>query len=137
MMVDINLIAVLVAAVAAFVIAMAWYSQALFGKAWMQASGKSEADMKRAKEKGMGKTFIIQFVANVVMAYVLAYFVALVGAADFGAGVELAFWLWLGFMAPLMVSSVIWDEKPWKIFFICSGNQLVSLAVMAGILAIW
>lgn len=42
----INYLAVLVAAISTFLIGGLWYSPLLFGKAWMNANGFSEAELQ-------------------------------------------------------------------------------------------
>ena len=70
---DINYWAVLVAAIAQFVIGMAWYSPMLFGKTWMKEMGLTDKDMKASKEKGMMKEMVIALISALVMAYVLSH----------------------------------------------------------------
>lgn len=135
--VDINYLAVLVAAIASFVIGMLWYSQSLFGKAWMKLSGVSEKKIKEAHSKGMGKTLSTAFISTLVLSYVLAYFVDLVGATTWLQAVQLAFWAWLGFFATTLLGSVLWEGRPWKLYLINIGHYLVSLIVMSLILALW
>ena len=50
----INYLAVLTAAVACFVIGGLWYSNLMFGKAWMKESGMTE---EKARQSSMLKVF--------------------------------------------------------------------------------
>jgi len=137
MIFDVNFLAVLVAAIAGIAIGAFWYSPAGFGKIWMKESGFSEESLDEAKKKGMAKSFILGFVASLVMAYVLAYFVQIGGAGDIAGALQLGFWLWLGFIATIMLNGVLWEGKSWKLYILNIAHQLVSLLVMAIILVLW
>jgi hypothetical protein len=53
------------------------------------------------------------------------------------AGLEAALWSWLGFVAPVSLGAVLWDGKPWKLWFINAGYFLATLLVMGLILGYW
>lgn len=137
MNVEVSFVALLVAAIVSMVIGMAWYSQALFGGAWAKALGLSSEALAKQKKKGMGRTMITALVASMVMGYVLVAAIAVTGANSFAAGAELGFWMWLGFVATVSLGVVLWEGKPWKLWLINNGYQLVSIAVMGGLLAAW
>ena len=135
--VDINYLAVVISALVAFIVGGFWYSPILFGNAWMKSSGMSEKDMKKAKRKGMSKMYFIGFLMSLITAYILAHFVQYVGAATFSDALGLAYWIWLGFIAPVSLGVVLWEGKPFKFYIINVAYQLVSLALMAEILTFW
>ena len=134
--ISINYWAVLVAAIAAMAIGFLWYGP-LFGKQWMQLAGLSEKKLKGAKQKGMGKTFVIAFVSTLIMTYVLAHFVDYVEAKTITDGAVLGFWLWIGFFAPTQLGIVLWEGKPLNLYLINTLHYLVVLVVMSSILAVW
>jgi hypothetical protein len=51
---EINWLAVLIAAVASFLLGGAWYSNALFGKAWQRETGVTD---EKLKQGNMAKIF--------------------------------------------------------------------------------
>jgi|ETNmetMinimDraft_2_1059921.scaffolds.fasta_scaffold110298_2 hypothetical protein len=122
---------VLAAAVVSFIVGMLWYSPALFGKTWMSLSG---VKMNKGKKKGMSGVMLTAFIANLVMAYVFVYLMSMVGYANAGSGVVLGFWLWLGFFATSLLGSVLWEQKPFNLYLINAGYQLVNLVVMGAVL---
>lgn len=130
--VSVNYLAILVCGLAAMALGTAWYGP-LFGKEWMRMTGKTAADMEKGK-KGMGKTYALGFLGAVITAYVLAHFLALLNVTDLSGALTLAFWAWLGFQMTIELGSVLWDGKPWKLFAITAGYDLVNLSVMAAIL---
>ena len=129
----INYWSVLCAAIASFVIGMLWYGP-LFGKMWMKLSGITP---KKMKGKSPVQSMIIGFIATLITAYVLAHFVQYMMAATFVAGTQLAFWLWLGLVAPVQLGSYLWEGKPFALFLLNTTHNLVSLVIMTGILAVW
>lgn len=138
--VPVNYIAILIAAVASMVIGFVWYGP-LFGQMWIKGMGWSKADMKKAQAKGMMTQYSLMFVGSLVMAYVLAH--ALIFAATYtktsgiSAGLMVGLWNWLGFVAPVTLTSVLWEGKSWKMWLLNNGYYLVTLCAMGAILAFW
>lgn len=139
-MVPINYVAVLVSAVSSMVLGALWYGP-LFGKKWIAMMGWTDEQINSAKSKGMGKQYSIMFVGSLVMAYVLAH--ATVFASSYlntsgvSAGLMSGLWNWMGFIAPVTVSSVLWEGKSWKLWCLNNGYNLTSLLIMGIILACW
>ena len=141
MMVPINYVAVVVAAVAQMVLGFLWYGP-IFGKPWMAMMGITEEKMKEAQAKGgMGKSYAIMAVGALVMSFVLAH--AIVFATTYllfygvTAGITIGFLNWLGFIAPVTMGSVLWEGKPWKLWVLNAGYYLVGLCIMGAIIAAW
>lgn len=136
--VDINLWAVLVAAVVNMVIGMFWYSPGTgLGRAWMKEMKIDPAKITEAQKKGMGKNYFIAFVSAIVMAYVLAHFIDFTGAATIGEGMQAGFWSWFGFIANVGTGMVLWEGKSWKLYAITMGYYFVVLLINGAILATW
>ena len=135
--VDINFVAVLASAVVAFIIGGLWYSPILFGNAWMKAGGINKKDIEKSKKKWMGKYYFVSFLGGLLMAYVLAHFMQYLTAQTFSDGMQAGFWIWVGFIVPVSLGSVLWEGKSLKFYFINIGYYLVSLISMGGILASW
>ena len=142
-MVPINYLAVLVSAVVMFCLGGVWYGP-LFGKQWIAAMGfdaQKVADMQAKGMQAMWKSYALMFTGSVVLSFVLSH--AIVFAASYlqtsgiSAGLQAGFWNWLGFIAPVTMGAVLWDGKPWKLWFITSGYYLVALLIAGTILALW
>lgn len=139
--VSINLWAVLASGVAAFIIGGIWYGP-LFGKMWGKMMGWTNEQMEKMKsdpamKKKMMKAYAMQFVNSLVMAYVLAHVLDFAKATTVQMGMQGAFWCWLGFIATTFMGKVLWENKPWKLYFLDTGHYLVNLLVMGSILAVW
>ncbi len=136
MVVVINYLSVLVAAVVGFVIGSLWYT-VLFGKVWMKLMEFSPKQLAKNKKKGMMGSMIFMFISILVMAYVVDYLLIYTGGVNMTAGAMLGFWVWLGFVATTMTGQVLWEGKSWKLYFINVAHYLVVLIVMGAILAAW
>jgi hypothetical protein len=133
--VPVNFVAILIAAIANMVLGYIWYGP-LFGKAWMKLS---QIKMDKMKSSGMGKSYALMFLGSLVMAWVLAHALvfgnAYLHTSGAQSGIMVGFFNWLGFVAPVMLSSVLWDGKPWKLWLLNSGYYLIGLMLMGVILA--
>src|SRR3954470_2427440 len=99
--VDINYLAVLLAALSSMVVGSIWYAQGVFGRVWGKLAGVKMDRKPKASEMTwlLGSTFI----ASLVTAYILAH-VAFLSHNFFQNSflqdaLSTGFWLWLGFTA--------------------------------------
>jgi hypothetical protein len=134
-------LAVVAAFAASFVIGGLWYGPIL-GKAWKRAMGIPED----AKPAGMGKALALNAFGILLMAFVTAHDVAVWRPSSWGLGPDkpsyvygffAGFFLWLGFVIPMLLNSVAFENKNWKVFGINAAYQFVSLQAMGQILAGW
>lgn len=133
MNVEVNFLAVFLAAVVSMIIGFVWYSPVMFAKPWVKLMGHKMEDMKDMQKK-MGPMYGLSFVLALVTAYVLAHVTALslnfYQQNEIIAGVGSAFWMWLGFIMPVQATDVIFGGKKWALFTINTGYQLASVAAM-------
>jgi hypothetical protein len=137
----VNTAAIVAAAFANFVVGAIWYTP-LFGKTWAKELGL-DTSMK-PDAKFMAKALSLSFVGNFLLTWVLAWTMAawqfLPGAADVPPivnGSRTAFFLWLGFYVPLLISAKTWEGRSWKLIGINGGYYFVTLLTAALILAYW
>ncbi len=133
----INYVAVFVAAIASMVIGSVWYGP-LFGKMFMRemCMDKMTPEQMAEAKKGMWTNYVLQFVASLVMFYVLARFMGMLGALSVNAGLMVAFWVWIGFVVPVQLGQALWGGKM-KIFWLSAGNMLVTLLAVGAIFGAW
>lgn len=129
---SVNLAAVAVCAAFSMVLGMLWYGP-LFGKKWMELTGKKMGDMGNKAE--MPKLMGVAFIGTLVAAYVLAIFIKFSGAATPVEGVMAGFWAWLGFIATVSLSTVLWEGKPVRLYMLNNAHELVHFAGMGAIIA--
>ncbi len=130
----VNYWAVLVSAIASMVIGSIWYGP-LFGKMFMHEMGMDtwSKEKQATMKKGMGLSYLAQFIASLVMFYVLAGLIEGFGHTSVGGGLLTGFVAWIGFVVPIKLGDAIWGGKA-KLFWLSIGNMLVTLlAAGAGI----
>lgn len=127
----INYVAVILAAIAAFAVGGIWYG--VLGKRWMAALGKSEEDLKRRGPPTpvrMG----IAFVADLVMAYMLAGLIGHLGQVTLASGMISAFFIWIGFVITTQTVNYTFQGRRWSLTLIDGGHWLVALLVVGAII---
>lgn len=125
-----NFLTVFLAGVAAEIVGFLWYGP-LFGKPWSQMMGFK---MGEANKKSAMTSYVVNFIAALVMAYVLSGSFAARPLLDLGGALSLAFWIWLGFIATVTLAPVLWENKPMKLYWINSLFYLASLWAMTFVL---
>ncbi len=135
--VDVNALAVLVAAVIQFAIGSLWYSNILFGKAWMRYLGIDKKKLNSAQKKSMTGSYILVFVGALVLNFVLAYIVKYMTASTFEQGMVAGLMVWIGFILTSMLGMTLWEGKSYKLYLINVFYYLVSLLITGGLLASW
>ena len=135
-MVPVNPLAVIVAAVAVFVLGWLWYSPLLFFKPWMRLRGMDPVAAMAGAKMPAGK-LVIELVRCLVLAYVIARFVALLGVGSWMGAVQFGLFLWIGFPVILLTGSVLWENIPWKVAAIHAGDWLVKMLVIPIIVTAW
>ena len=137
---NINLIAILVAVIANFVLGFLWYTP-LFGKVWAKELG---FDMTvKPPASVMVRGMAIMVIGNFLLAYVFAHNIAAwtyVPGMDsmpvVGKILNASVFTWLGFYLPGDLSRVAWEKASWKLFWINTGYHFVMLLVAATILTL-
>ncbi len=119
------------------VIGSIWYGP-LFGKKFMAAMGmdKWTPEQQAAMKKKMWMSYAGQFIASLVMFYVLAGII--VGFAQIGwaNGAMSGFIMWFGFVLPVKVGDVLWGGNK-TLFWLESLNMLVTLLAAGAIIGAW
>lgn len=133
----VNYWAVFVAAIASMVIGSIWYGP-LFGKMFMKEMGMDSwsKEKQAAMKKKMGISYVGQFVASLVMFYVLAGWVAGFNHLTVSGGLLTAFIAWIGFVVPIKLGDAIWGGNA-KLFWLGVGNMLVTLLAAGAIIGAW
>ena len=131
--VAVNYAAILAASIASFILGMLWYGL-FFRKPWIQLMGFDKKKLKEAKNNSMAKMHIITFLSGVVLNFVLAH---IIGFAQVGTIIEalgVGFLVWIGFVATLMLGTVLWEGKPIKLYVINVLYYLFSFLIASAIL---
>ena len=82
-------------------------------------------------------SYIGQFIASLVMFYVLGTFIVWSAPklnVSFGMGI--AFFMWLGFVLPVKFADILWGGKM-SLFWLTSGNMLITMLAAGAIIGAW
>jgi hypothetical protein len=129
--VEINWLAIVVAAFINMLVGAVWYSSAGFAKPWMKLTGH------KMGEGSAGLGYGITAIGALVQAFILVHFVRYAGAITAVRGAEAGFWLWLGFVGVVMATNIVFEGRPWKLWAINAGYFLVILIINGALLAAW
>jgi len=127
---NINLVAVLIAAIVSMVIGFVWYSPWFFGKAWMKSMGVVPGPEADAKKKGMWKTFLSSFLLTIVTSYVVAVIVNSVFMRDIYSAIVTGLTLSIGFIVSVRLNDKLFTPMSWTPFLISTGYYTLSIVVM-------
>lgn len=130
-----NLLAVVIAAVASFMFGWLWYG-VLFSEAWRIACGKTHEEVQG--ESLSPTPFIISFIGLVVMASVLAGVLRYVagGAVTMETGLISGAFIWLGFVITTMaVNNAFRGSKP--ALTVIDGGHWLGVLVLQGLILGW
>jgi hypothetical protein len=134
--VQINWLAVLLAAASAMVVGFIWYAKPVFGRIWMQLAGLTEAKL----QKNMVWPMVTAAAGSLLTAYVLAH-VSFLAHSFFQNSylmdaLSTAFWMWLGFSLTTLVIHNSFEQKPWNLTWLAAFNRLVTIMVMGLIIGL-
>ena len=133
-MVRVNLVAVLGAAVLAFVIGGLWYSPLLFGRAYLTLRG---LDAAAARDAAMPVGEMVgEFGRWLLITVVLAASMPRVGVNTMQTAVMFGLAMWVIIYAAL-AGSVLHEGYPWRVYAIHAGDGLAKLVTITAILGLW
>src|SRR2546429_4884826 len=109
---NVNIVAVLVAALLTFVLGAFWYSPVLFARQWMQAQGYTQEKVEEMKKKGMTRAYAVSVLCYIVTAYAVALLAGYTNSTTLAQGLWLGFLPWLGFAATIGLPANMFPENP-------------------------
>jgi hypothetical protein len=130
----INYLAIVIAAVAAWIAGAAWYTA--LARPWMVALGKTPEEIEACKKQPMSVLpFIYAFVAAALMAWALAGLIGHLGPGQVTLrnGVISGFFCWVGFVLTTMLVNNSFAQRSPKLLLIDGGYWLVVLVLMGAI----
>ena len=135
---DVNILAVILSGVLSMAVGFLWYGPKLFGGPWVREMGLTPEKLdEMKKKKNMGATYGLSFLTSLFTAYALGVVITTLGSDTVAAAVEAAVLLWVGFIAPIKFTDVLFGAKSRTLFAIDAGYQLSSVVVMAVTLFLW
>jgi hypothetical protein len=130
--VDINYVAVVVAALVPMFLGALWYSTALFARPWMRAVDRTQEELK-----GGQLGYVISAIGSLLMSYALARINRWAEVDDLWNGGLVGLLVWVGFVAPVLAVTTYFAGRPAKLWLINAGYQLVALVLVGAIHGVW
>jgi hypothetical protein len=158
---EINFLAILVAALVPLVMGFIWYNPKTFGNAWMRESGLTEESLKGGNMAVIfGLTFVFSFLIAFALQFLTIHQTGALGMVggdvskalpsytafmeDYGMAFRTfkhgALHGFLGgvlFLFPVMAINALFERKSWKYILINSAYWLISVTIMGGIVCGW
>lgn len=134
---EINFLAVGLAALAGIIIGAVWFGPKTFFPLWWKFLGKKPSE--QSGTDNMAVIFGSTFVAAVIQAIVMAVFVGLaeqaIGSMDTVTGLAIGSLVGVGFAATASLSHHLFGGFAIKAWVLEAGQDIVSLAAMGAIIA--
>ncbi|MGH3762618.1 DUF1761 domain-containing protein [Actinophytocola sp.] len=127
----INLWAVAVATVAAFVASTVYYTA--FDKLRTALLGAEPA----AQERPPAWKIAAELMRSLVIAGSLAVAVGELGIDGVGGVLLLAVGVWLAFPVTILTGSVVWDDVPWRLAALHAGDWLLKAVLITLLVGLW
>ena len=158
---EINFLALIVAALSTLLVGFIWYNPKVFGGIWMRETGMTE-------EKAKGSNMVLIFGMSIFYAFLIAFILqmlvihqygalGMVGGdpslakpsyaafmADYGVafrtfkhGMLHGFMTGLFFALPVVGTNALYERRTWRYTLVCGGFWIVCCMIMGGIICAW
>jgi hypothetical protein len=125
-------IAVVVSALAGFLLGAVWYSRVLFGEPWTKALGKSREDLS-----GPVLPMAVSLIGALITALALSLTIRAFGVDTALGGTAVGLLVGVCFVATNMISNSLFAGSPLGLYLIDAGYRVVFTGVMGTILGAW
>ena len=132
MLAEVNYLAVVIAAIVAWISGAIWYIA--FGKTWIAALGMTPEKMEATNSFGFYLPFILLFLADLVIGWALAMLFFHLSAHTVRSGVIIAALCWLGFVLSTMLVNNSFAKRDRRLIIIDGGHWLLVLLLMGTII---
>ena len=129
---DLNWLALIAAAIANMILGFVYYHPRVLGTRWMALMGKSMADVASA-----GMAYAYTAVGALVAAFVVAQFIRWSDSYTALGGAFIGAVGWLGFTATATFADYLFSGRPWGLWSIQNGYQVLGFALMGAIIGVW
>ena len=134
---DLNWLAVIVGAVIYFALGALWYSPMLFARPWQRSIGW---DPDRTPPEMKPTTYVVPFLAYLVMAVAVGMIAAAAGSDTLADGIVLGLVLGIGLSLMHTLVDATFDPnkpQPWTWFAINGSYHALGLLIVAVIVSAW
>jgi hypothetical protein len=135
MEVEVNWLAVVLAALSTMVVGSIWYMPQVFGKKWEKWA---KVDKKNPANPAfaIGITLVVSFITAYVLAHVTYLSNAFFGNSFMQDALTTAFWMWLGFTAARIITHDAFENRPKQLTLLNISHELVTFLVMGVVIGL-
>ena len=131
-----NALAILIAAVGAWIFGAAYYGA--LGKHWVAAQGRTMDEFRQEQAAKIGNItamlpFLLSFVGALIMAWVLNGLLFHIGSYTVRGGMITGAFCWFGFVLTTMAVNNAYQGRRWTLTAIDAGHWLGALLIIGGI----
>jgi hypothetical protein len=134
--IEVNWLAIVLAALSTLVIGSVWYAPQVFGKQWERLIHRP----KGQKAPDAARAISIALVMALVTAYALAYLAFLTNQyfdrSFLTDSLATAFWVWLGLTAARVVTHDSFEGRPQRLTLLTMGHEFVTFMIMGLIIGL-
>jgi len=126
---EINLLAVLLAAVSSFLLGGLWYSPVLFGRVWNRENGSQPQTGHPAK------VFGVSFVFSLIAAFCFAYWLG--GKPPLAEALQAGLLAGFGIAATSIGMNYQFSQRTFKLWLVDGGYHTVQFLLFGLVLGLW
>ena len=130
-----NFLAILIAAIANFLLEAGWYSY--FMQAWLNGIGRTREWLMSAAGYNPALQYGTALVSSALMATAISCVTQLTGRQTWWRGIQVGALLWLGFIVTDLATEYVFQVRPWSLLGIDAGFWLMGMMVMGAIVGAW
>lgn len=129
---DLNLLAIVVAALASMALGFVWYQPAVFGDLWMRLNGKTREELGKP-----GPAYALTALGALLAAAATAVVLEGFGARTLTSGVGIGGLLGVGIIAPVLATDHVFSGRPIPLYLLNVAYHVLSFIAMGAILGAW
>jgi hypothetical protein len=130
-----NYWAILVAAVACFLLEGVWYT--IFQQPWLDGTGRTKEWLMDPTNNKPLLQYGTALIGTAAMAFAISCVTQLTGAQTALRGIKAGILLWLGFVLTTWATEYAFEVRPLSLLAINTGVWLFGMALMGGIVGGW
>ena len=133
---QVNLWAILVAALAYFILGSLWFS-VLFGGVWSKEVERLGILIKDPAKSTIAAKMFQTFFGNGIAAVSMGYVVFISRCYNWIAGLKIGLLCGIGFAAVAMIIAYTWESRSYRLQMIDTGYAVIGITLCGIIIAAW
>jgi len=133
--VRLNYLAILVAAIACFLLEAGWYT--FFMQTWLNGIGRTMEWLMRPEESHPALQYGTAFISAAVIATAISSVIQLTGLQTALRGIKVGALLWFGLIFTTLSTEYVFEVRPLSLLGINGGFWLLGMALMGAIVGAW